>query len=122
MENKIPIHELQVPFKYKDAFDKGSIFGTKMSLTLSSLAYEKVCTLFNIAALQSAIAQSQNFESDDGLQQGKFKIQIFNESWMNSFLWYVLAVKLLQQAAGIFIHLKSAAPSAIPTQPTTDLR
>lgn len=33
LESKIPIHEFQVPFKYKDAFDKGSIFGGKASLS-----------------------------------------------------------------------------------------
>lgn len=33
LEVKIPIHEFQVPFKYKDAFDKGSIFGGKASLS-----------------------------------------------------------------------------------------
>ena len=33
LEVKIPVHEFQVPFKYKDAFDKGSIFGGKASLS-----------------------------------------------------------------------------------------
>ena len=35
---------------------------------VSSLAYEKVCVLFNIAALQSSVAASQSVESDDGLK------------------------------------------------------
>lgn len=38
------------------------------SIAISSLKYEVVCVLFNIAALQSAVASSQNFESDDGLK------------------------------------------------------
>lgn len=71
LECKIPVQELQIPFKYKNAFDDGSLFGTKSSMTLSSLAFEKMCTLFNIAATQSAIAASQTFDTDEGLQLGK---------------------------------------------------
>lgn len=33
LETKIPPQELQVPFKWKDAFDKGNIFGHKASLS-----------------------------------------------------------------------------------------
>jgi len=38
------------------------------SSAISSLAYEKVCVLFNIAALQSSVAAAQSIESDDGLK------------------------------------------------------
>lgn len=33
LESKIPSQELQVPFKWRDAFDRGNIFGTRMSLS-----------------------------------------------------------------------------------------
>ena len=33
LESKIPVHEFQVPFKYKDAFDLGTIFGGRASLS-----------------------------------------------------------------------------------------
>lgn len=71
-----------------------------MLTALTSLAYEKECILFNIAALQSALAASQSTDSDDGLK---------------------LALKWLQQSAGIFAHLKGVTPFAIPQEPTPDL-
>ncbi|CAH0558884.1 unnamed protein product [Brassicogethes aeneus] len=100
LESKIPAQELQVPFKWKDAFDKGSLFGSRISLTVSSLSYEKVCVLFNIAALQSAVASVQSIENDEGLK---------------------LSAKLLQQSAGIFNHLKSTVMLTIQQDPTPDL-
>lgn len=69
-------------------------------LALASLAYEKECVLFNIAALQSAVAASQSTDTDDGLK---------------------LATKLFQQSAGIFAHLKGVTPFAVPQEPTPDL-
>lgn len=69
-------------------------------LAITSLAYEKVCVLFNIAALQSAIAASQSIESDEGLK---------------------IATKLFQQSAGIFAYLKGITPAAISQEPTPDL-
>ncbi|XP_015430734.1 PREDICTED: programmed cell death 6-interacting protein isoform X2 [Dufourea novaeangliae] len=99
LEGKIPAHELQIPFKWKDAFDR-TIFGGKLSLTISTLAYEKVCVLFNIAALQSSVAATQSLDSDEGLK---------------------LAAKLFQQSAGIFNYLKGNVMMAIHQEPTPDI-
>ncbi|KAI4457578.1 pcd6 interacting protein-related [Holotrichia oblita] len=100
LEQKIPAQEVQIPFKWRDAFDKGSLFGSKSSLTIASLSYEKICVLFNIAALQSAVAASQCMENDEALK---------------------LAAKLFQQAAGIYNHLKSTVMLQIQQDPTDDL-
>ncbi|XP_011862723.1 PREDICTED: programmed cell death 6-interacting protein isoform X2 [Vollenhovia emeryi] len=99
LEGKIPAHELQIPFKWKDAFDR-TIFGGKLSLTISTLAYEKVCVLFNIAALQSSVAATQSLDTDEGLK---------------------LSAKLFQQSAGIFNHLKGNVMMAIQQEPTPDI-
>ncbi|XP_043204066.1 programmed cell death 6-interacting protein-like [Amphibalanus amphitrite] len=99
-EAKIPAQEVTIYFKWKDAFDKGSWLSGRQSLTVASFAFERICMLFNIAALQSQIAAVQNFESDDGLKT---------------------AAKMLQHAASNFNHLKTGVMSAIHQEPTPDL-
>ncbi|KAF6206279.1 hypothetical protein GE061_017508 [Apolygus lucorum] len=100
LEAKIPPSEVQIPFKWKDAFSKGSLFMSKISLTVSSLSYERLCILFNIGALYSSIAANQSMSSDEGLK---------------------LAAKFFQQASGIFNHLKNSVIAAIQVDPTPDL-
>eukprot|EP00106_Octopus_bimaculoides_P008985 XP_014776427.1 PREDICTED: programmed cell death 6-interacting protein-like [Octopus bimaculoides] len=102
IENKLPISENQIRilFKWKDAFDKESFFSGRRTLGVVSGMYEKVCMLFNIAALQSQIAASQNHDTDEGLK---------------------LSVKLFQQSAGIFGHLKDIVLSHTQQEPTPDL-
>ncbi|XP_018017189.1 programmed cell death 6-interacting protein-like [Hyalella azteca] len=101
LEGKIPAAEIQIPFKWKDAFEKGSIFGSRTSKTVPSLSYEKACVMFNIAALQSQVAAVQSPDSDDGLK---------------------LAAKLLQQSSGAFNNLKGWVLSAVGSEPTADLQ
>lgn len=50
-----------------------------ISAGLASASYEKMCLLFNIGALQSQIAASQNLTSDDGLKTAAkyFQVNIF---------------------------------------------
>ncbi|XP_052739941.1 programmed cell death 6-interacting protein [Bicyclus anynana] len=100
LESKIPPQEVQIPFKWKDAFDKGSLFGGRMSLTISSLAYERMCILFNMAAMQSTIAAQQPLDTEDSLK---------------------LAAKLFQQAAGILNYMKGNIMMAVHQETTPDL-
>ncbi len=58
LEQKVPGGDVQIPFKWKDAFDRGSIFGGRISLTVPSLAYEKAATMFNLAASYSMYVES----------------------------------------------------------------
>ena len=67
---------------------------------LSSGAYEKFCTLFNIGALLSQLGSTQNQTNDDGLKT---------------------AAKYFQRAAGIFTYLKDNAFPVLQTLPTPDM-
>jgi len=102
VETKFPIAENQVRinFKWQDAFDKETLFSGKRTLTISSGSFERVCILFNIAALQSQIAEAQNHSSDDGLK---------------------LSAKLFQQSSGVLSHLKEIVLSCVHADPTPDL-
>ncbi|EJD74895.1 apoptosis-linked 2-interacting protein X 1 [Loa loa] len=102
IENKIPITATQNPinFKWKDAFDKGSLFFGRASLTLSDGAFERAAVLFNCGALMSAIAASQPMRTDEELKT---------------------AAKFFQQSAGIFAHLKDTILGIVQQEPTPDL-
>merc|ERR1712106_335292 len=85
LESKIPFNKTKIYFKWLDAFDKGSWFGGSIPYTMSTnLLYEKACVLFNIAALSTQVASSQNQETEEGLK---------------------CSTILLQSAAGIFSAL-----------------
>ncbi|XP_065573849.1 apoptosis-linked gene 2-interacting protein X 1-like, partial [Artemia franciscana] len=102
LESKFQPQDITIPFKWKDAFDKGSIFGGKPSLTITSLLWERCCVLFNIGALQSQIACTQSVHTDDGLKT---------------------ASKLFQQSSGIFEHLKELFTEALGQNiPTPDIQ
>lgn len=97
--NKCPVNEVPINFKWKDAFDKGGYFlSSSPSLIIQSLAYEKVCILFNIASSLSDIAATSLNED------------VKNEHALQ------LAAKYFQSAAGVFLDLKVSAPAAIGTK------
>lgn len=103
---KCPINEVPINFKWKDAFDKSSysFLSSSSSLIVQSLAYERVCVLFNLAASYSDIAATALNED------------IHNEHALQ------LAAKYFQLASGIFLSLKSDAPAALGQRnPQTDL-
>ncbi|AWP21722.1 putative programmed cell death 6-interacting protein [Scophthalmus maximus] len=102
IEPKFPFSENQLclTFTWKDAFDKGSLFGGSVKLALASLGYEKTCVLFNAAALASQIASEQNLDNDEGLKA---------------------AAKYYQLAGGAFGHIKDTVLSALNREPTMDI-
>ncbi|KAL6099846.1 pdcd6ip [Pungitius sinensis] len=102
VEPKFPFSENQLclTFTWKDAFDKGSLFGGSVKLALASLGYEKTCVLFNAAALASQIASEQNLDNDEGLKN---------------------AAKFYQLASGAFGHIKDTVLTALNREPTMDI-
>ncbi|XP_076157526.1 programmed cell death 6-interacting protein isoform X2 [Alosa pseudoharengus] len=100
VEPKFPFPELCLTFTWKDAFDKGSLFGGSVKLALACLGYEKTCVLFNIGALASQIASEQNLDSDEGLKA---------------------AAKNYQLASGAFAHIKDTVLSMLSREPTMDI-
>ena len=67
---------------------------------ISSLSYERMCSLFNLAAFQSQVASIQSHDNDVALK---------------------LATKLLQSAASIFSYLKTSVMGALQQEPTPDM-
>ncbi|KAM4706339.1 programmed cell death 6-interacting protein isoform 2-T2 [Rhinophrynus dorsalis] len=102
IEPKFPFTESQLclTFTWKDAFDKGSIFGGSVKLALPNLGYEKTCVLFNIGALASQIASEQNLDNDEALKA---------------------ASKFYQLASGAFSHIKDTVLSSLNRDPTVDI-
>ncbi|XP_063308033.1 programmed cell death 6-interacting protein isoform X2 [Pelobates fuscus] len=102
VEPKFPFTESQLclTFTWKDAFDKGSIFGGSVKLALPSLGYEKTCVLFNIGALASQIATEQNLDNDEALKT---------------------ASRFYQLASGAFGHIKDTVLSSLNRDPTVDI-
>ena len=100
LETKCPTNELQIPFKWKDSVGGSFILGSS-SLTIPSLAYEKVCVLFNIAAAQTQTAAAQVNET------------LTNDASLK------MAAKHFASASGVFQALKHLVPTAVGNQELT---
>ncbi|PIC36081.1 hypothetical protein B9Z55_015209 [Caenorhabditis nigoni] len=102
IENKIIISATQNPvvFKWEDAFDEGSIFSSRVSLSLPDGSFERAAVLFNIGSLMSQIAAAQQFHTDDQIR---------------------ISAKLFQQSAGVFAHLRDVVLGMFQQEPTPDL-
>jgi programmed cell death 6-interacting protein len=100
LEAKCPPTEIQIPFKWKDSLVTSSFLGSP-SLTISSIAYEKVCILYNMAAAQSQLAT------------GLVSDSLSNDAAMKS------AAKYFCSSSGLFQALKHLVPNAVGSQQVT---
>ena len=55
-------------------------------VAVSSGGYEKACVLFNIAALQSQVADNHNHKTDDGLKQSAKLFQVSRRTFVLLFV------------------------------------
>ncbi|GMR41476.1 hypothetical protein PMAYCL1PPCAC_11671, partial [Pristionchus mayeri] len=102
IENKIIISATQNPvvFKWQDAFDKGGLFFSKASLSLSDGAFERAAVLFNVGAFMTQVAALQPLLTDEELKA---------------------TAGLFQKAAGVFYKLRDSVHSLVPHDATPDL-
>ncbi|KAF8359647.1 alx-1 [Pristionchus pacificus] len=102
IENKIIISATQNPvvFKWQDAFDKGGLFFSKASLSLSDGAFERAAVLFNVGAFMTQVAALQPLLTDEELKT---------------------TAGLFQKAAGVFFKLRDSVHSLVPHDATPDL-
>ncbi|XP_041459788.1 programmed cell death 6-interacting protein-like isoform X1 [Lytechinus variegatus] len=103
IDAKLPIMQGQVTvkFSWQDAFDKGSILSGARKQSAHTAAFEKMCVLFNIAAMNSQVGALQSVDDDDSIKK---------------------AAKHFSSAAGIFQYIKSSVYTAVQTVDTYDMQ
>lgn len=77
--SKCPPNEIQIPFKWKNAFERSSGFLLSSgTLTISNIRYEKVCVLFNIAAIATQVSNllRDNMKNDSFLKNSAKNYQL----------------------------------------------
>jgi len=87
IEAKFPIAEnqIRIAFKWQDAFGR-------RTQQLTSGAYERLCAIFNVGAVQTQVVDTLKVNTDEGLK---------------------MAAKLFQQASGVFSYLQTAVPTVV---------
>uniref|UniRef100_H2YHW8 BRO1 domain-containing protein n=1 Tax=Ciona savignyi TaxID=51511 RepID=H2YHW8_CIOSA len=92
---------VHVCFTWKDSLQKGKFLSSTPKTSISDGDFERLCVLYNIAALMSQIGSEANLQTDDGLKT---------------------AAKYFQESAGIFSYIKEKVLSVVGNnQSTTDL-
>ncbi|VDL99854.1 unnamed protein product [Schistocephalus solidus] len=101
LEQRIPMtnQEVSIPFKWYDCFCSQSLF-SRDCMKGYSAGFERCCMIFDLAAVHSQIAASQNICDDEGLRT---------------------AAKSFQAAAGMFEYVKVNLPSFYSQSPTWDM-
>lgn len=92
---------IRMNFAWHQVFPPSGLFAKSSRIEIANAHYEKVCVLFNIAALQTQIGCTQNFESADGL---------------------IMAAKCFQNAAIIFKNLITVVQTHFKTPPSPEFQ
>nr|XP_002123877.1 programmed cell death 6-interacting protein-like [Ciona intestinalis] len=92
---KFPFREANgviVNFTWKDSLQKGKFLSSTPKLSIADGDFERLCILYNIAALMSQVGSEANLQTDDGLKS---------------------AAKYFQEAAGILTFIKERVMSVV---------
>ena len=97
------VQTFDVPFTWINSIERGLfLFSQVPQLSIKGGEFEKLCVLYNIAALMTQISTQSDLRSDEGLKT---------------------ATKYFQESAGIFAYLATHTKTVLGAEtPTTDLQ